>query len=303
MPFTASQILTGMVLPAALLGIIGLLVWRPWKRDAVKDFRWIFGPLTAGAFGIAYWTFEPKPGWPPIGNVVYLLFYFALVAGILSLADAILKPPLWLRAGVLLLAWRLAVRLLLASQVPRNISETSAELWIDFLSAAVLTWWLTFENFAERAPGVTTPLLLAAVAGVSMILLLMDLHIQSSGALAGGLTGLSIAAAVLGFCNSRIAFSRGLAQTVVLILLLVLVHGYFYTDDDLTPGREIRAGILLATPLLAFSGDLAPVRRLRPPLRLAVRAIPVVLALAFVAVWAAREYARADQAAPAMQDE
>jgi hypothetical protein len=286
-----------------LFGLVGLLAWRPWKRNAVADVRWIFGPLTAGAFGIAYWTFEPKPAWPPGANVVYLLFYFALVAGILSLADAILKPPLWLRAGVLLLSWRLAVRLLLASQVPRYLSEVSAELWIDFLTVAVLAWWLMFENLAERVSGVTTPLLLAAVAGVSAILLMMDLHIQSSGALAGALTGLSIAAAVLGFWNSRISFSRGFAQTVVLILQLALIHGYFYTNDDWTPARQIRAAVLLAAPLLAFIGDLPPLRRLRPSWRLLARAIPVILALGFVAAGAARDFAHADQVAPAMQDE
>ncbi|MGD0462512.1 MAG: hypothetical protein ABSB74_08490 [Tepidisphaeraceae bacterium] len=303
MPFTPMQILAGMVLPAVLLGVAIALAWRPWSRRATADARWVFAPIIAIGFCIAYWNFELKPGWPPGGNVLFLLFYFAVPVGILGLLDSLLKPPLWLRAVVLLLLWRIFVRLLLLPQIPRQISAPNAELWIDALSLIALGWWLTFEHLADRSPGVVTPLILAAVAGASAILLAMGWHIQASGAMAGALVAMSIAAMVLATWNSRISFSRGFAQTIVLLLQLILIHGYFYTDDALTTGQQIWAGLLLASPLLAFTGDLPVLRRQRPAWRLAVRAIPVLIALGIVCAATVRNYARADQAQPTMQDE
>jgi len=105
----------------------------------------------------------------------------------------------------------------------------------------------------------------------------MDLHIQSSGALAGALVGLSIAASVLGLWNSRIAcFPAGFAQTVVLILQLALIHGYFYTTTTGPPPANPRWAAS-GDAAAGVHGDLPPLRRLRPSLRLIARAIPVIL--------------------------
>ncbi len=37
---------------------------------------------------------------------------------------------------------------------------------------------------------------------------------------------------------------------IVVILQLLLVHGYFYTDDNLTDTQQVWIALLLATPLL-----------------------------------------------------
>jgi len=124
MPFTASQILTGIILPAAILGVVRPPGLAAWNRNAVNDLRWIFGPLTAGAFGIAYWTFEPKPAGRQWAMSFISSFISALVAGILSLADAIPETAALAACRVLLIAWRMAVRLLLASRF-RDISPKS----------------------------------------------------------------------------------------------------------------------------------------------------------------------------------
>ena len=76
MPFTPMQILGGFVTPAVLLALLAGLAWR-----LAADARWIFGPLIAIAFAIAYRVVEPKIGWPPTANVIYLLFYFAIDRG------------------------------------------------------------------------------------------------------------------------------------------------------------------------------------------------------------------------------
>ncbi len=297
------QILAGMVLPAVLLGLAILAAWRPWNRRATADARWIFAPIVSLGFCVGYWNFELKLGWPPGGNVLFLLFYFAIPLAILGLLDSLLKPPLWLRAIVLLLLWRIFVRLLLLPQIPRQISGPAAELWIDALSLMALAWWLTFEHLADRSPGVATPLILAALAGASAILLAMGWHIQASAAMAAALAALSVAAMVLAVWNARISFSRGFAQTIALLLQLVLIHGYFYTDDALTTAQQIWAGLLVASPLLAFTGDLPVFRRRHPAFRLAARTIPVLIVLGIVCAATVRDFVQADQAQPTMRDE
>ena len=297
------QMLAGMVLPAVILGLAILPTWQPWNRRATADARWIFAPLVGLGFCIGYWNFELKLGWPPGANVLFLLFYSAVPIAILGLLDSLLKPPLWLRAIMLLILWRILVRLLLLPQIPRQISESSAELWIDALSLMALVWWLTFEHLADRSPGVATPLILAALAGASAILLAMGWHIQASAAMAATLLAMSIAAMVLAAWNARISFSRGFAQTIALLLQLVLIHGYFYTDDTLTHWQQIWAGLLLASPLLAFTGDLPIFRGRHPAWRLTARAIPVLIALGIVCAATVRDFVQADQAQPTMQDE
>ncbi len=298
MPYTPIQMVCGLFLPAALVGLAAALAWRLFA-----EARWVFGPLVAVGFGIAYWNLEPKIGWPPSANVLYLLFYFARAAGILAKADALFRPPFWLRIVVLMILWRLAVRLLLLPQTPNSISPSSLEMWIDLSTLVTLIWWLAFEGLAERCPGVTVPLLLAAMAGASAIVLALGWHILSSGALAGALAMMCIAAAVLGAFSPRISFSRGFAQTVVLILQLILVHGYFYTDAALTGQQQLWIGLVLASPLLAFIGEFSLFRRQRPIWRLAARLAPALIVLAVVCAATVRHYIHTEQASPAMQDE
>ncbi|HEX4056391.1 MAG TPA: hypothetical protein VHX86_19185 [Tepidisphaeraceae bacterium] len=300
MPFTHAQFLIGIVLPAALIGLDILLMWSPRIGGYA---RWSSAPLVAIGFGIAYWIFEPKLGWPPNANVIYLLFYFAAALGILGLIDAIFKPPAFLRLMVLMLLWPLAVQLLLG---PLNVSAMDGlrgQLWITGSMLIAAVWALTFEYLSERSPGITAPLLLAAMAAASSILLAMGWHIQSSGALAGALAAMSVAALVVGGWSSRISFSHGSAQTIVLLLLLVLVHGYFYTGDTLTNWQQLWIGLLLVSPLLVFIGDLAVMRRQRPIWRLAARVIPVLIVLSIVCAATIRDYVHAEQAQATMQDE
>jgi hypothetical protein len=303
MPFTPMQILAGTVLPAVLLAAAILPAWRPWNRRAVGDARWIFGPLVGLGFCIAYCNFELKLGWPPDANVLFLLFYFAVLIGFLGFLDALLKPPMWLRAVALVLIWRIFVRLMLVPQIPRSISGAGAELWVDGLSLAALIWWLMFEHLADRAPGAAAPAILAGLSGASAVLLAMGWHIQASGAMAGTLLAMSIAALVLAAWNGRIGFSRGFAQTIALLLLMLLIHGYFYTDDTLTGRQQIVAAVLLASPLLGLAGDLPLIRRGRSGWRLAARVVPVLVALGIICAITIGDYVRADQAQPTMRDE
>jgi hypothetical protein len=302
-PYTPLQILTGLVLPAVIVGLGLALAWRPWRGRAGADVRWISAPLAAGGFAIAYWNFEPKAGWPPTANIIYLLLYFAAPIAVLGMADALLKPPLWLRTYLLMLLWWLAVSLLLRPLMNQPNHGFAPEMWIDAMSLITVMWWLTFERLAEHSPGVTAPLLLALFSCGGAVLLALGWHIQSSATMAASLMGMSIAAAVLGACSSRVSFSRGFAQTIVLLLQLVLIHGYFYTDDALTARQELWAALFAMAPLLAFIGDLPLLRRRPPAARLAARVLPLVILLGIICALTVRDYVHAEQSQSAMQDE
>ena len=90
---------------------------------------------------------------------------------------------------------------------------------------------------------------------------------------------------------------------IVVILQLLLVHGYFYTDDNLTDTQQLLAALLLATPLLALFGDIPALRSRRNTLRLAVRLGPAILLLALISAATVRDFIRADQTTGATQDE
>jgi hypothetical protein len=298
MVFSHLQILLGFLLPPAVVLGVGAVAWR-----FLGDARWVFAVLIAGGFAGAYRVVEPGLGWPPTGNVLYLFFYFALAAGVLTVADGLVRPRMWVRLVVLVLVWRMVVRVLVARQVPTAMSASDAEMWIDFSSLVVVMWWLAFERIAERAPGVTTPILLAAMSAASAIVLALGWHIQSSGALAGVLTLMCLAGVAVSLISRRAAFSRGFAQVVVLILQLLLVHGYFYTDDTLTGAQQAVAAGLMATPLLALAGEIGFVQRRRPVLRLAIRVAPALIVLGVICAATVRGFLKAEQTSAAMQDE
>jgi hypothetical protein len=232
--------------------------------------------------------------------VVYLLFYGAIVAGALTLIDSLTRPPIWLRVIVLAVAWRFAARAILHRLIPSTISPGAAEIWIDLSTLATLIWFLVLEHLARRAPGITTPLLLVALGIASAIFLALGWHIQSSGVLAGELVLLCIAMMVVNLIIPRMAFSRGFAQMIIILLQLLLLHGFLYTDDDLSTSQQIRVGLLMAAPLLCLLGDLPKIRNYRSAiLRLLIRLGPVIVLLGVISAMTARDFIAADQAAAA----
>jgi hypothetical protein len=298
MSFTLPQILGGFLAPAVLIALVAGFAWR-----LAADARWIFGPLVALAFCIAYAVVESHIGWPPTANVLYLPFFFAIVTGVLTLVDSLFRPPLWLRVLVLVILWRIAIRLMLMRQIPNALTASSAEMWIDLSTLITAIWFVLFEHLADRAPGITAPLLLFGMSGVSAIVLALGWHIQSSGALAGVLALISLAGVATSLISHRASFSRGFAQMIVVILQLLLVHGYFYTDDNLTDVQQIWTALLLAAPLLALLGDIPALRGRRSALRLALRLAPAMILLAVICAATVRDFVRADQTAGATQDE
>jgi hypothetical protein len=303
MQLTAAMVMLGFALPAVLVAGGLILAWRAWRGACSCDARWIAGPLIAAGLVIAFPSIEQtRPPWPPgSGNAVFWIFYCALALGLLTFLQDVRRPPWWLAALLLIALWRLFMRVMLAPQVPRLISDFEAEAWIDAATVAVVVSWLAMQQLARIAPGPTAILVLGIVC-TGWAVMLVTWHIIRSGELAGTLAIMCAAAAVVSIWRRWITLTGGGVSAVVLLLLCLIVHGYFYTDDTFSPAQQARTVILLVAPLLAFAGDLPGIRRARPGWRLAARLAPVLLAVGIVAGLAAAEYASA-QAANQAADE
>jgi hypothetical protein len=298
-----TAMLWGFVLPAALVAAALIIGWQPW-RAAEHNARWLAAPAIAAGFAIAFWHLQSPPVYPPgTGDAVSWLFYFAISIALLGLLEGILRPPLWLRAILLVILWRLAVRALLSRLIPRVISESDAEAWIDAAVLAALIWWLAIESLAARAPGPTVPLIFAILA-TAFAVTLVTWHIIRSGTLVGALGAMSGAAAVISLWDRRISFSAGGVTAFALLVLALATHAYFYTDDTFTPAQNARTALMLLSPLLAFAGDLPGIRSQKPLLRLAARLLPLLLVAGAVTGLGLRDYLRAEaQSHAAQQDE
>ncbi len=295
------MILGGFVFPV-LIVVIGLMIgWQPWRKERVFNGSWLGGPLISGAFALSFLYLQEAPSWPPgTGSVVFWIFYFAIAIGLIELAGSLFRPPLWARGLLAILLFRLAVRALAAPLIPREISQTAADAWIDAATLVATTWWIALEMLAHRAKGVSTSFVLIILA-TGWAVTLVTWHIIRSGTLAATLAALASAFFVMALLNWRISLARGAVSALALLLLLIITHAYFYTNDTFTPQQQFRAALLLASPLLAFVGDLPLVRRSHPLWRLTARIIPLAILVAVLAGMNVRDYMKEEAPNQEMQ--
>jgi hypothetical protein len=293
----------GFALPAIGVAVGLILAWRAWRRADRLDGRWISGLLIGGGFALAFpWLEQGHPAWPPgADNAACWCFYFAIALGLLGFLQDVLRPPAWLGAIILLLLWRLAMRAILAPEVPGLLSNVALETWTDAASVAALLLWLAMQQLAANAPGPTTPIVLG-IWCAGWAVMLVTWHIIHSGELAGTLALMCAAAAAIGIWRRRISLAGGGITAVVLLLLCLIVHAYFYSDDAFSTGQQWRTVILLLAAPAAFAGDLPVIRRARPGWRLAARVAVVLLAVGIVAGISVAQFAAA-QAANQAADE
>jgi hypothetical protein len=289
-----STILLGFLVPALATAFGLAAAWRVWDKSATVDGRWIGGPLFGLAFGMAFWNLRARPHFPPgTGDVIEWVFYLAVGLGILGFLDALLRPPVWLRAIGLLILWRLVIRVMLWPLIPGSLILW--EEWIDFLGLAAIAWWWSLETVTRESPGLAGPLLLL-ILSIGAAAILTSWHIVGSATAAAGAAAICVAATAAAAWRGRISLERGAATAIALPLLALLIHGYFFTSDTLTPGQQFFAGLVLISPMLALAGDLPFAVKCRPLWRLAIRLLPVILAVGAAAAWSLHQYAQADQA-------
>jgi hypothetical protein len=288
-------IFIGFVLPGLLVAAGLAFAWKIWDGKSSVDGRWVGGPLIGAAFALAFWKIRAMPSFTPgSGGVVYWLFYFSIILGLLGFFDAIFRPPTWLRAVLLILLWRLAIRTLLWPLIPQTISQTAAEMWIDAACLAGLVSWLCMETVAENNPGVTAPILLL-ILSIGSTVFLLSWHVEVSAKVAMGMAVICGAATVASIFRGRISLSRGGVAVIVLLLQGPLLHGFFYTDDDLTLSQQIAFGLFMFSPILAFAGDWPGIRKMHRGWRLAARILLLLAVVGAAAGISMRAAASAEQ--------
>ena len=260
------------ILPAAIIammvavGVCGFALC--WGKERARD---ALGPL---AIGLAYLSGHLViTGWIPFppADTTNWLPGFALVTAVLSAFCGMVTRKAWVRVLILSLVSAGALRLLLKPKFEYGWSLTEGYVWVAFLAAAMVLVTIILDVLVRRpAMAVEMPaLLLIICAGTFGALTL-------SGSMLLGQFTVVLGAAVLGslvFTARKVNLGRGIVPVFSLLLVMLLLSGYFFAELPATS-----AALIAFAPVLA----LIPIRRLALPsfpVRAALVSVPILVAL------------------------
>jgi hypothetical protein len=260
------------ILPAAVIsmmvaaGVCGFALC--WGKERARS---ALGPF---AIGLAYLSGHLViTGWVPFppADTTNWLPYFALAAAVLGALCGQLPTKAW--AGVLIFAVVSAgaLQLLLKPKFQYGWSLGEGCLWMACLVCALVLLAVILDALARRtATAVEMPAFLLIVsAGTSGGLML-------SGSMLLGQFAAVLAAAVLGtlvFTARKVALGGGIVPVFSLLLVTLLLSGYFFAELPATS-----AALIAFAPVLA----LIPIRMLTLPafpVRAALVSVPILIAL------------------------
>ena len=265
--FLLKQILPAAIIPMMVAaGVCGFAFFRGTER-----MRIALDPL---AVGVAYFVGHLfVAGWvafPPADTTNWLPA-FALVTAVLSAFCGAVTRKAWVRGLILFLVSAGALRLLLKPKFEYGWSLTEGYVWVAFLAAAMVLVTIILEALVRRSErAVEMPaLLLIICAGTFGALIL-------SGSMLLGQFTVVLGAALLGnlvFTARKVNLGRGIVPVFSLLLVTLLLSGYFFAELPATS-----AALIAFAPVLA----LIPIRRLALPafpVRAALVSVPVLVAL------------------------
>lgn len=263
---------------AALLGLVVALPVARSSRVTVASAGALLGLL--GALCAGSWVLGLLPHWPPQEAVDRLLLIVVPAAAVAELIAGASARAGWVARSIVA---ALATPVLLHGSIyvtdlsgpgSREWATTSAAVVFAALAVLLMGAWWALERLARRTHS-RTPLwcVAGATLGAGLVIML-------SGYATGGQLGVPLAAGLVGVALGSLAGkeTRALAGTLgtgVVSLFALLVVGRLFAE--LT---NLNAVLLFAAPLLGWLPELVPARpRLRPALRLALPALPVIVAL------------------------
>ncbi|HEX7516733.1 MAG TPA: hypothetical protein VF345_05545 [Chthoniobacterales bacterium] len=260
------------ILPAAVMammvaaGVCGCALY--WGKERARG---ALGPL---AIGLAYLSGHLViTGWVPFppADTTNWLPYFALAAAVLGALCGVLAIRAWARLLIFAVVSAGALRLLLKPKFQYGWSLGEGWLRVACLVCALVLLVVILDALARRtAKAVEMPAFLLIVsAGTSGGLML-------SGSMLLGQFAVILAAAVLGtlvFTIRKVNLGRGIAPVFSLLLVALLLSGYFFAELPAT------SAVLMAfAPVLA----LIPIRMLALPafgVRAVLVSVPILVAL------------------------
>jgi hypothetical protein len=260
------------ILPAAIMammvaaGVCGFALY--WGKERAGG---ALGPL---AIGFAYLSGHLViTGWVPFppADTTNWLPYFALAAAVLGASCEVLATKAWARVLIFALVSTGALRLLLKPKFQYGWSLGEGWLWVACLVCALVLLAVILDALARHAAtAVEIPAFLLIVSsGTSGGLML-------SGSMLLGQFAAVLAAAVFGtlvFTIRRVSLGRGIVPIFALLLVALLLSGYFFAELPATS-----AALMAFAPVLA----LIPIRMLTLPafpVRVALVSVPILVAL------------------------
>ncbi len=273
------EMLIGKAFATALaLGVVIALLVGKSSRAAIVSAGAVLAVVSAVFAGL--WVLDLLPNFPPregLDRLLLIVLPAAVVAEVIATASG---RAGWVARSVVA---ALAVPVLLDGSVyvtdqsgPGSREWSPAKTWLVFaaLTVVVMSVWVVMNRLAARTGGRTA---LWCVAGSSLG---AGLVIMLSGYATGGQLGVPLAAGLGGVAlgslirKEKPAIEGALGVGIVGLFALLVVGRLFAGLTD------VNAALLFAAPLLGWLPELLPWRpRVRVPLRLALAAVPVVVAL------------------------
>jgi hypothetical protein len=261
------------ILPAAAIammvaaGVCGFALY--WGKERARG---ALGPL---AIGLAYLSGHLMiTGWAPFppSDTTNWLPYFALAAAVLGASCGVLAIKAWARVLIFALVSAGALRLLLKPKFQYGWSFAEGWLWVACLMCALVLLAVILDVLARRtATALEMPAFLLIVSAGTFGGLML------SGSMLLGQFAAVLAAALLGtlvFTIRKVNLGRGIVPVFSLLLVALLVSGYFFA--------ELPAASAL---LLAFASALAlvpigmPSKLLAFGVRAVLVSVPILIAL------------------------
>jgi hypothetical protein len=263
---------------AAILALAVALAFGRSSRSVVAATGGVLA--VAGAAPVGLWVLGLLPHWPPqeaLDRLLLIVWPAAAATEIIAAwspragsfargAVAALATPVLLHGSSYITD--------LAGPGSREWSEKTAWMAFVALGGVLLVAWAGMNRLAMRTGG------RAALWATAGVVLAAGLVTMLSGYATGGQLGIPLAAGLVGVGLAALARKRmdgieGPLGVGVVGLFGLLVVGRLFAG--LT---TLNAALLSAAPLLGWLPELLPVRRgVRPVMRLALTAIPVVVSV------------------------
>lgn len=260
------------ILPVAIISLMvaaavsGLGFFKGTKRMGMA-----LEPLALGigyTFGHIFLT-----GWitfPPTDTTNWLPCFALATAG-LSAFVWMGSVPTWLRVSTSFLIFAGALRLLLKPRFEYGWSTIEGYCWIVFLTIATVLVAITLDAIMQRSLlAVELPVFLLIIcAGTCGVLAL-------SGSLLLGQFAVALSGAIIGSLVPavwKVKVNRGIVAVFSLLLVALLVSGYFFAELPATS-----AALIASAPAFALI-PLGRLKRLAFPVRASLVSVPILIAL------------------------
>ena len=260
------------ILPAAIIammvaaGVCGFALY--WGKERARH---ALGPL---AIGLAYLSGHLLiTGWVPFppADTTNWLPHFALATAALGASCGVLVIRTWARALIFALVSVGALRVLLKPKFQYGWALGEGWLWVACLVCALVLLAMIFDALARRSPSaLEMPAFLLIVSAATSGALML------SGSMLLGQFAAVLAGAVFGtlvFALRRVNLGREIAPVFSLLLVALLLSGYFFAELPATS-----AALLAFAPVLALI-PLRMRRRLAFPVRATLVSLPILVAL------------------------